>query len=109
MFSVCAEFLRVLSEGGKLPVHRFVVLNMPIFDCQPARDPYEVGREIIDCLPSSSHASAGAAEDAGDAKMADDAIPHEHLLEDLHASIRKGFEKRPFWHRSSLMGLAGVH
>lgn len=77
----------MLCRDGELPVQRLVILDMPIFDNQPVSDPHDVGRQIVYRLTGPFPASAASRESARDAKMADDTIPNQHLLENLHPAI----------------------
>ena len=82
-----------LCQGGELPVQRLVVLDMPVLDDQPVNDPHDIGCRLVYRLSGSFGAFAPPGESARDAKMADNTIPYQYLLENLHPAIWKRREE----------------
>ena len=75
-------------------VERLVILNRTVLDNWAIVYSHDIGRQIIDLLTGSVHAFTPSSEIARDAKMADDAIPNQHLLDNLRAAIWESSKER---------------
>lgn len=71
-----------------------MILDMPVLDDPAISDSHDIGGEVIDRLTLPLNAPAQPGKPAGNSKVADNAVTHEHLLKDVDASVRECLEER---------------